>query len=69
MRKSFNFRQPNFSDMKVLEKKNYNSIKEVNIIYDPSLDNLPISQIALEKAEKARETLRKFPFPNNLKGI
>jgi len=55
--------------MKVLEKKNYNSIKEVNIIYDPSLDNLPIPQIALEKAEKARETLRKFPFPNNLKGI
>ncbi|WP_170982792.1 hypothetical protein [Dyadobacter frigoris] len=52
--------------MKVLEK-NIKKASERGIIYDPSLDNLPVPQIALEKAEKARETLRKYPVPSHFK--
>lgn len=51
-----------FIEMKVVEK-NIIKASEGRIIYNPSLDNLPVPQIALEKAEKARETLRKYPIP------
>jgi hypothetical protein len=51
--------------MKILEK-NIKKASEGGIIYDPSLDNLPTPKIALEKVEKARETLRKYPIPSQL---
>ena len=49
--------------MKVLDKK---AGKTDNNIYDPRLDNLPIPQIVLEKTERARKTLEKYPPPANL---
>ncbi|MEO6686746.1 MAG: hypothetical protein ABIN24_12310 [Dyadobacter sp.] len=49
--------------MKVVEK-NITKAREGGMIYNPSLDHLPVPQIALEKAEKARETLRKYPVPS-----
>ncbi len=55
-----------FIEMKVVEK-NITKESEGGIIYNPSLDNLPVPQIALEKAEKARETLRKYPVPSHFK--
>lgn len=55
-----------FIEMKVVEK-NITKEGEGGIIYNPSLDNLPVPQIALEKAEKARETLRKYPIPSHFK--
>lgn len=55
-----------FIEMKVLEK-NITKASEGGIVYDPSLDNLPVPQIALEKAAKARKTLRKYPIPSHFK--
>lgn len=55
-----------FIEMKVAEK-NITKESEEGIRYNPSLDNLPVPQIALEKAEKARETLRKYPIPSHFK--
>jgi len=52
--------------MKVVEK-NITKESEGGIIYNPSLDNLPVPQIALEKAEKARETLSKYSIPSQFK--
>mgnify|MGYP004721672793 CR=1 FL=1 len=52
--------------MKVVEK-NITKESEGGIIYNPSLDNLPVPQIALEKAEKAKETLSKYPIPSQFK--
>lgn len=52
--------------MKVLEK-NITKANEGGVIYNPSLNNLPVPQIALEKAAKARETLRKSPIPSQFK--
>jgi hypothetical protein len=49
--------------MKVLDKK---SEKTDNITYDPRLDNLPIPKIVLEKTERARKTLEKYPAPEHL---
>jgi hypothetical protein len=51
--------------MKVLDKK---SGKTDNISYNPQLDNLPIPQIVLDKTERARETLKKYPFPGHMRG-
>ena len=55
-----------FIEMKVVEK-NITKESEGGIIYNPSLDNLPVPQIALEKAAKARETLKKNPIPSQFK--
>ncbi|MCF0058990.1 hypothetical protein [Dyadobacter sp. CY356] len=52
--------------MKVVEK-NITKASERGMIYNPSLDDLPVPQIALEKAEKAKETLRKYPIPSHFK--
>ena len=41
--------------------------KKPIVHYNPSLDNVRVPQIALEKVETAKETLRKYPFPANLK--
>ncbi len=49
--------------MKVLDKK---SGKTDNITYNPRLDNLPIPQIVLDKTERARNTLEKYPAPDRL---
>lgn len=55
-----------FIEMKVLEK-NIIKASEGGIIYNPCLDNLPVPQIALDKAAKAKETLRKYPIPSHFK--
>jgi len=55
-----------FIEMKVVEK-NITTEGEGGIIYNPSLDHLPVPQIALEKAAKAKETLRKYPVPSHFK--
>lgn len=44
-------------------------VKKPVVCYDPSLVNLPVPQIALEKAEKAKKALRKNPFPDSLRRI
>lgn len=49
--------------MKVLDKK---SGKTDNITYNPRLDNLPIPQVVLDKTERARKTLEKYPAPDRL---
>jgi hypothetical protein len=51
--------------MKTLEKKAAN-IKDIKVNYDPSLDNLPIPNIALKRAEEAREFLKKHPIPEHI---
>ena len=52
--------------MKVGEK-NITKESEGGIKYNPSLDNLPVPQIALDKAAKAKETLKKYPVPSHFK--
>lgn len=51
--------------MKVSEKKTID-IKDIKVIYDPSLDNFPTPAIALRKAEEAKEFLKKHPIPEHL---
>ena len=52
--------------MKVVEKENSRNAKKGTVLYDPSLDNLPIPAAALKKVEEAREFLRKHPIPEHL---
>ena len=52
--------------MKVLQKEKNRNLTRGIATYDPSLDNLPIPEIALKKIEEARETLRKYPIPEHL---
>lgn len=49
--------------MKILDRK---TIKPGKFTYDPSLDNLPVSKVALEKAERARKFFEANPLPENL---
>jgi hypothetical protein len=49
--------------MKILDRK---TIKPGKFTYDPSLDNLPIPKVALEKAERARKFLEEHPLPERL---
>jgi hypothetical protein len=51
--------------MKVSEKKTID-IKDIKVVYDPSLDNLPIPAVALRKAKEAEEFLKKHPIPEHL---
>jgi len=51
--------------MKVSNNKSGDT-KEVRVIYDPSLDHLPIPEAALKKVEKAREFLKNHPIPEHL---
>jgi hypothetical protein len=52
--------------MKVLDPKNSKIINGIKVIYDPSLDDLPIPRAALEKTERARAFLKKHPIPEHL---
>lgn len=49
--------------MKLLNRK---TIKPGKFTYDPSLDNLPIPKVVLEKAERARKFLEEHPIPEDL---
>ena len=49
--------------MKILDRK---TIKPGKFTYDPSLDNLPIPKVALEKAERARKFFEEHPLPERL---
>jgi hypothetical protein len=52
--------------MKVLEKTEGKKVEVSKATYNPSLDNLPVPQVVMEKVERATEFLKKHPVPEHV---